>query len=108
MVLPALPVPLLDAAPAPLDPKPLWFGLVGTLQNVATISCRQITPVSVSGELFVWPPAPSGCCCCDCAATGDAAKSSAKTIASFVISATRFFARPQSTIVGIQLDVGGN
>jgi hypothetical protein len=108
MVLPALPVPLLDAAPAPLDPKPLLFGPVGALQNVAVISSSQITPVLGSDELFIAPPAPSGCCCCDCAATGDAAKSSAKTIASFVISATRFFARPQSTIVGIQLDVGGN
>jgi hypothetical protein len=28
MVLPALPVPLLDATPAPLDPKPLLFGPV--------------------------------------------------------------------------------
>jgi hypothetical protein len=54
------------------------FGLLATLQNVATISSRHITPVLVSDELFVWPPAPSGCCICDvCAATGDAIKSNA-------------------------------
>ena len=43
------------------------------MQNVAVISSMQITPVLGSVELFVWPPAPSGCCT-DCAATGDAAK----------------------------------
>jgi hypothetical protein len=86
MVLPALPVPLLDAAPAPLDPKPLVFGLVAVLQNVAVISSWQIMPVLVSGELFIVPPAPSACRC-DCAAAGDAAKSSAETTATFVISA---------------------
>jgi hypothetical protein len=107
MVLPTLPVPLLDAAPAPLDPKPPVFGPVGTLQNVAVISSMQKMPVLGSIELFIMPPVPSSCCC-DCAATGDAAKRIAKTIATFVISATRFFARPQTTIVGIQLDVGGN
>jgi hypothetical protein len=73
-VLPALPVPLLDAAPAPLDPKPLRFGLVAVLQNVAVISSWQIMPVSVSRELFIVPPAPSACCC-DCAAPGDPAQS---------------------------------
>ena len=68
----------------------------------------QITPVLGSDELFIAPPAPSGCST-DCAATGDAAKSSAKTIATFVISAIRFFSRaPPSTIVGIQLGIGGN
>ena len=49
---------------------------------VAVISSLQITPVLVSGDVFVWPPAPSGCCC---AATGDAAKTSAATSASFFI-----------------------
>jgi hypothetical protein len=38
--------------------------------------------------VFVWPPAPSGCCG-DCAATGDA-KSSAVINASFFICSTRF------------------
>jgi hypothetical protein len=77
------------------------------LQNVAVISSSQITPVLGGDELFIAPPAPSGCST-DCAATGEAAKSSAKTIATFVISATRFFSRaPPSTIVGIQLDIGG-
>jgi hypothetical protein len=107
MVLPALRVPLLDAAPAPLDPKPLVFGLVAVLQNVAVISSWQIMPVLVSGELFIVPPAPSACCC-DCAPAGDAAKSSAETTATFVISALLFFARPQTNIVGIQLDLGTN
>ena len=54
------------------------------MQNVATIYSRQITPVSVSVELFVWPPAPSGCCT-DCAATGDAVKSSAAINVNFLI-----------------------
>jgi hypothetical protein len=86
-------IPALVAAAPPLVPWPAWFGLLATLQNVATISSWQIAPVLVSGELFVTPPAPSGCCT-DCAATGDAAKSSAETIATFVISATCFFRAP--------------
>jgi hypothetical protein len=45
--------------------------------------------------VFVWPPAPSGCCG-DCAATGGA-KSSATINASFFIFATRFCAGPSST-----------
>jgi hypothetical protein len=49
---------------------------VATLQNVATISSWQITPVFGSVEVFIWPFVPSACCVC-CAATGDAAKSSA-------------------------------
>jgi hypothetical protein len=82
---PALdPDPALDVDPR-LDPKPPKFGLVGTLQNVAVISSTQITPVLGSDDVFVWPPAPSGCCT-DCAATGDAAKSSAAINASFFIS----------------------
>jgi hypothetical protein len=108
MVPPAPPVPLLDAAPpAPLDPKPLLFGLVAVLQNVAVVSSWQIMPVSVSGELFVVPPAPSACCC-DCAAAGDAAKSSAETIATFVISATHFLRAPPNRNVGMQLDFETN
>jgi hypothetical protein len=91
MVLPALPAPLLDAAPLP-DPKPLVFGLVAVLQNVAVISSWQMMPGSVSGELFIVPAAPSACCC-DCAPAGDAAKSSAETTATFVISATPFLPR---------------
>ena len=58
------------------------------MQNVAAISSWQITPVLGSCDVFVWPPAPSGCCG-DCAATGDA-KSSAAINASFFIFATRF------------------
>jgi hypothetical protein len=54
----------------------------GFVQNVAVISSMQITPVLVSDELFFWPPVPSGCCT-DCAATGDAPKSSAAINASF-------------------------
>jgi hypothetical protein len=38
------PVPPLDRAP-PGDPKPLVFGPLGTLQNVAVISWMHITPV---------------------------------------------------------------
>jgi hypothetical protein len=80
---PALdPDPALDVDPR-LDPKPPKFGLVGTLQNVAVISSTQITPVLGSDDVFVWPPAPSGCCT-DCAATGDAAKSSAAINVSFL------------------------
>src|ERR1700680_2969637 len=41
-----------------------------------------------SCDVFVWTPAPSGCCG-DCAATGDA-KSSAAINASFFIFAIRF------------------
>jgi hypothetical protein len=86
------------------------FGPLGTLQNVATIISRQmtpvlggvsgelciapiapvgelfvapITPVLVSGELFVAPLVPS----CDvCAATGDAAMSKATVNASIFIT----------------------
>jgi hypothetical protein len=82
---PALdPDPALDVDPR-LDPKPPKFKLVGTLQNVAVISSWQIMPVLGSGELFVWPPAPSACGR-DCAATGEDAKSSAAINASFFIS----------------------
>ena len=77
-----VPDPALDVDPR-LEPKPPMFGLVGALQNVAVISCWQTMPVSGSGELFVWPPAPSACCR-DCAATGDVAKSSAVINASFM------------------------
>jgi hypothetical protein len=94
MVLPALPAPPLDAAPAPLDPKPVLLGLVAVLQNVAAISSWQIMPVSVSGELFIVPPAPSACCC-DCAPAGVAAKSSAETIATLPYPPFIFFARPE-------------
>ena len=77
-----VPDPALDVDPR-LDPKPPKFGLVGTLQNVAVISSWQITPVFGSCELFLWPFAPIGCCICDvCAATGDAAISSATVNAS--------------------------
>jgi len=62
------------------------FGLVGTLQNVAVISSWQIMPVLGSGELFVVPP-PLSACCCDCAATGDVAKSSAVINASLFMCA---------------------
>jgi hypothetical protein len=71
------------------------FGPLATLQNVATISCRQMTPVLVSGELFVWPPAPSGCCTCDCAATGEAAKSSATVKANIFIACSIRYLTPQ-------------
>ena len=72
---------------AALDPQPLVFGLLATLQNLATISSRHITPVLVSVELFVWPPAPSGCCICDvCAAKGDAIKSNAAVNGSIFIT----------------------
>jgi hypothetical protein len=60
---------------------------VGTLQNVAVISRSQMAPVLVSGDVTIWPPAPSGCCWFDvvlCAATGDAAKSRATTKASLI------------------------
>jgi hypothetical protein len=41
----------------------------------------------VSGELFVWPPAPSGCCIPGvCAATGEATKSSVTVKASIFIA----------------------
>jgi hypothetical protein len=76
--------PALDVDPR-LEPKPPMFGLVGALQNVAVISCWQTMPVSGSGELFVWPPAPSACCP-DCAATGEVAKRSAVISVSFFIS----------------------
>ena len=86
---PALdPDPALDVDPR-LDPKPPKFGLVGTLQNVAVISCWQITPVLGSDDVFVWPPAPSGCCT-DCATTGDAAKSSAAINPSVFMGWLRF------------------
>jgi hypothetical protein len=86
-LLPLVPDPELVPDPTPdvdprLEPKPPMFGLVGTLQNVAVISCWQTTPVSGKGELFVWPPVPSACCR-DCAATGDVAKSSAVISVSF-------------------------
>ena len=75
--------PLVDAVPA-ADPYPFVFGPTGTLQNVAVISSMQITPVLGSDDVFVWPPAPSGCCT-DCAATGDAARSSAAINVNFFI-----------------------
>jgi hypothetical protein len=81
------PALVLDVALVPdvaLDPKPLVFGPVGTLQKVATISSTQIRPVFGRIELFIWPPAPSACCCC--AATGEAAKSSATVNASIFIT----------------------
>ena len=53
-------MPALVAAAPPFVPYPALFGLVFTLQKVAVISSWQITPVSVSGELFVAPPAPNG------------------------------------------------
>jgi hypothetical protein len=82
-------IPVLVAAAPPFVPWPAVFGLLATLQNVATISSWQITPVLVSGEVTVWPPVPSGCCCwlaivACCAATGDVAKSSAMMNASFI------------------------
>jgi len=79
-----VPDPALDVDPR-LEPKPPKFGLVRALQNVAVISCWQTMPVSGSGELFVWPPAPSACCR-DCAATGEVAKRSAVISVSFFIS----------------------
>jgi hypothetical protein len=81
------PALVLDVALVPdvaLDPKPLVFGPVGTLQKVATISSTQIRPVFGRIELFIWPPAPSACCCC--AATGEAAKSNATVNASIFIT----------------------
>ena len=53
------------------------FGAVGTLQNVATISSTQITPVEVPVVVRVTT----------CAATGDVATSSAVINASFFICA---------------------
>ena len=82
-----VPDPALDVDPR-LEPKPPMFGLVGALQNVAVISCWQTMPVSGSGELFVWPPAPSACCP-DCAATGEVARRSAVISVSFFISLSR-------------------
>jgi hypothetical protein len=81
------PALVLDVALVPdvaLDPKPLVFGPVGTLQKVATISSIHIRPVFGRIELFIWPPAPSACCCC--AATGETAKSSATVNASILIT----------------------
>jgi hypothetical protein len=83
------------------------FGLVGTLQNVPSIASTQITPVLGSCEVFVCPPAPSGCCD-DCAATGGAAKSSAAINASFLISATRFSLLGSAARPSIQLTVSPN
>jgi hypothetical protein len=85
--------PPLDPDP-PLDPKPPWLGLLGTLQNVAVISSSQITPLLGSCDVFVWPPAPSGCCG-DCAATGDAKSSSNQR--EFLHMRHSFFAGPSST-----------
>ena len=48
-------IPVLVAAAPPFVPWPAVFGLLATLQNVATISSWQITPVLVSGEVTVWP-----------------------------------------------------
>ena len=56
-------------------------GAVGTLQNVATISSTQITPVVVPVEVPVVGPVTT------CAATGDVAKSSAVINASFFMCA---------------------
>jgi hypothetical protein len=93
-----VPDPALDVDPR-LDPKPPKFGLVGTLQNVAVISCWQMMPVLGSSELFIVPPVPSACCC-DCAATGEYAKRSAVISMNFFISLSsglRGHARPRST-----------
>jgi hypothetical protein len=82
--------PLPDAAPAPLEaapaaePYPPLFALVDMLQNVAVISSLQIIPVFGRVDVFVWPPVPS-CCCRGCAATGEAAKSSAVVNANIFI-----------------------
>jgi hypothetical protein len=51
------PALVLDVALVPdvaLDPKPLVFGPVGTLQKVATISSIHIRPVFGRIELFIW------------------------------------------------------
>ena len=83
------PALVLDVALVPdvaLDPKPLVFGPVGTLQKVATISSIHIRPVFGRVELFTWPPAPRACCRCCCAATGEAAKSSATVNANIFIT----------------------
>ena len=65
------------------------FGAVGTLQNVATISSTQITPVVVPVEVPVVVPVevPVVVRVTTCAATGDVAKSSAVINASFFICA---------------------
>jgi hypothetical protein len=61
------------------------FGAVGTLQNVATISSTQITPVEV--PVVVPVKVPVVVRVTTCAATGDVAKSSAVINASFFICA---------------------
>jgi hypothetical protein len=69
------------------------FGAVGTLQNVATISSTQITPVEVPVVVLVKVPVvvpvevPVVVRVTTCAATGDVAKSSAVINASFFICA---------------------
>jgi hypothetical protein len=69
------------------------FGAVGTLQNVATISSTQITPVEVPVVVPVKVPVvmpvevPVVVRVTTCAATGDVAKSSAVINASFFICA---------------------
>ena len=73
------------------------FGAVGTLQNVATISSTQITPVEVPVVVPVVVPVkepavepvevPVVLRVTTCAATGDVAKSSAVINASFFICA---------------------
>ncbi len=73
------------------------FGAVGTLQNVATISSTQITPVEVPVVAPVEVPVkvpvvvpvevPVVVRVTTCAATGDVAKSSAVINASFFICA---------------------
>jgi hypothetical protein len=56
------------------------------LQKVATISSIHIRLLFGRIVLFIWPPAPSACCRCCCAATGDAAKSRATVNASILIT----------------------
>jgi hypothetical protein len=98
-----VPDPALDVDPR-LEPKPPMFGLVGTLQNVAVISCWQTMPVSGSGELFVWPPAPRACCR-DCAATGDVAKRNAMISVSFFIFLSQVSSK---TICGRHMSPGAS
>jgi hypothetical protein len=81
------------------------FGLLATLQNVATISSWQIVPVLVRGDVTVWPPVPSGCCCwlaivACCAATGDAAKKAAQWLHVDLVREIPEAKKPRSIPIG--------